>query len=365
MKKLLLAGAGHAHLMTIINIPRVARAEVAVTVVSPGDYHYYSGMGPGLLSGIYNPRQTRFDVRQMTQKHGGTFVQGVVERIDAANRRVILAGGQSLDYDLLSCNMGSIVIGLPGGAKNLIPVKPIENLYHAGQEILRRLTSSPLRVAVVGGGAAGVELAGNLLRLGASAAHPLGVTLVSRDELLTRYAPGMKRLALDSLRRRGATVLERVAVKQINETQIELDQGEPVPFDLAFNAAGIEPVKVFHRSGLPVSQDGGLRVNQYLQCVSEPEIFGGGDCISFAPRPLARVGVYAVRQGPVLCRNLLASLTGGLLESFNPQSHYLSILNMGDDRGILSWRSLILSGYLVFRLKDYIDRAFMKRFQNK
>ena len=365
MKKLLLAGAGHAHLMTIMNIPRFARAGVAVTVVSPGDYHYYSGMGPGLLSGIYRPEETRFDVRQMTQKRGGTFVQGVVERIDPINRRVILAGGQPLDYDLLSCNMGSVVIGLPDDAKNLIPVKPIENLYHAGQEIRRLLARSPLRVAVVGGGAAGVELAGNLLRLGASAAHPLEVTLVSRDELLTRYPPGMKKPALDSLRRRGATVLERVAVKQVTESHIELDPGGAVPFDLAFNAAGIEPVSVFHRSGLPVSQDGGLRVNQYLQCVSEPEIFGGGDCISFTPRPLARVGVYAVRQGPVLCRNLLASLTGGLLQGFNPQSRYLSILNMGDDRGILSWRSLILSGRLAFRLKDYIDRAFMKRFQAK
>jgi NADH dehydrogenase FAD-containing subunit len=108
-------------------------------------------------------------------------------------------------------------------------------------------------------------------------------------------------------------------------------------------------------------------VNQYLQCVSDPAVFGGGDCIHFDPRPLDRVGVYAVRQGPVLCRNLMAALGGKslLLEAFEPQSRYLSILNLGDGRGILAWRSLVLSGRFAFWLKDHIDRAFMRRFQKE
>ncbi len=109
--------------------------------------------------------------------------------------------------------------------------------------------------------------------------------------------------------------------------------------------------------------DGGLRVDAYLQCVSEPAIYGAGDCIAFAPRPLHRVGVYAVRQGPVLYRNLIASLTGGSREAFRPRSRYLSILNMGDGHGILSWGPVVLSGTLPLLLKDRIDRAFMRRFQ--
>jgi NADH dehydrogenase FAD-containing subunit len=108
-------------------------------------------------------------------------------------------------------------------------------------------------------------------------------------------------------------------------------------------------------------------VNQYLQCVSDPTIFGGGDCIHFDPRPLDRVGVYAVRQGPVLYRNLMAALGCKPLEfeAFNPQSRYLSILNLGDGRGILSWRSLVFSSRQAFWLKDYIDRAFTRRFQKE
>lgn len=367
MKKLILAGAGHAHLMTIRNLSALAREGVSATVVSTDDFHYYSGMGPGLLSGIYRPEETRFDVRKMVESRGGTFVKGTVGHIDAPDRRVILTDGRVLAYDLLSCNLGSDVIGLPGGSPHLIPVKPIENLHCAGAEIRNRLKEAPLRVTVIGGGPAGVELAGNLLRLGAAALHPLSVTLISRDDLLMRYPVRARTLALASLRQRGANVLERQTVRKVEASRIALEGGEPVTFDLAVNAAGIVPSSVFRRSGLPVSSDGGLRVNQYLQCISDPAVFGGGDCIHFDPRPLDRVGVYAVRQGPVLCSNWPAALGCKplKLEAFKPQLHYLSILNLGNGRGILTWRSLVMSGCFAFRLKDDIDRAFMRRFQKE
>lgn len=365
MKRLILAGAGHAHLVTLRNLPAFTRAGVSVTVVSPAYFHYYSGMGPGLLSGIYRPEETRFDVRKITEAHGGSFIRGAVDLIDAPSRRVILTDGRTLSYDLLSCNLGSDVIGLPGLSPHLIPVKPIDNLRRAGAEISNLVKEAPLRVAVIGGGPAGVELAGNLLRMGKTAAQPLAVTLISRDDLLARYPVRARKLALASLRQRGASVLERRTVLRVETARVMLEGGESVAFGLAFNAAGIEPSSVFRRSCLPVSQEGGLRVNQHLQCVSDPALFGGGDCIHFDHRPLDRVGVYAVRQGPVLCRNLTAALGREPLEAFEPQPRYLSILNLGDGRGILAWRSLILSGRFAFRLKDYIDRAFMRRFQKE
>jgi NADH dehydrogenase FAD-containing subunit len=224
MKKLLLAGAGHSHLVTITNIPRFTRAGVSVTVVGPGDDHYYSGMGPGLLAGMYRPEQTRFAVRRMTEGRGGVFFRDVVERIDAAERQVILSSGQVLEYDLLSCNMGSVVHGLPGDNKNLIPVKPVENLHQAAREIRTRLMLGPVRAAVVGGGAAGVELAANLVRLAATLPNHLDVTLISRDDLLLRHPSRARRVALDSLRKRGVSVLERAAVRQVRESRIDLDR---------------------------------------------------------------------------------------------------------------------------------------------
>jgi NADH dehydrogenase FAD-containing subunit len=97
--------------------------------------------------------------------------------------------------------------------------------------------------------------------------------------------------------------------------------------------------------------------------VSHPEVFGGGDCIAFQPRPLARVGVYAVRQNPILHHNLLAALEGGALEPFVPQQDYLLILNMGDGTGILNRGRLTFAGWPAFWLKHVIDDRFMRRFQ--
>ena len=133
--------------------------------------------------------------------------------------------------------------------------------------------------------------------------------------------------------------------------------------DIIFMAIGVKPSRLFEDSGLPTGRDGGMLVNQYLQCVSRPEIFGGGDCISFEPQPLAKVGVYAVRQNPILLHNLLSTLNGHELQPFVPQKSILLALNLGDGTAIVHWHAMVWGGRLGFALKDYIDRKFMRLFQ--
>jgi NADH dehydrogenase FAD-containing subunit len=132
---------------------------------------------------------------------------------------------------------------------------------------------------------------------------------------------------------------------------------------MVFVAIGIRPSPLFRNSGLPTGEDGGLLVNDCLQCVDHPELFGGGDCISLAGSPLARVGVYAVRQNRPLHRNLLAFLEGRALQRFDPGGDYLLILNLGDRRGLFRRKEIVWSGRLAFRLKEYLDRRFMRKFQ--
>jgi NADH dehydrogenase FAD-containing subunit len=114
---------------------------------------------------------------------------------------------------------------------------------------------------------------------------------------------------------------------------------------------------------LPTGSDGGLLVNAYLQSVAHPEIFGGGDCISFEPQPLDKVGVYAVRQNPVLYANLLAALEDRTMQAFQPQDTYLLIYNLGNETGIFYRGKWVLKGRLIFWLKDTIDRKFTRKFQ--
>jgi NADH dehydrogenase FAD-containing subunit len=364
-KHLVLAGGGHAHMTVMARLHEFAARGHRVTLVSPAPWHYYSGMGPGLLGGTYRPAQVRFNVRNMVEERGGRFVEDQVVRIDADRRVVILASGSALGYDVLSCNVGSRVPveKVAAAGPGIVPVKPIDGLDQARQAILGELKTRSLKLLVVGGGPAGTELAGNLRRLVQKVDGQATITLLAGHRLLSGLPERVRQLALASLRRRQVEVTEGAKAREVRDGRAVLDNETSLSYDFALLALGIEPPPLFRDSGLPTGVDGGLLVDNHLQGVEHPEIFGGGDCISFRPRPLDKVGVYAVRQNPVLLHNLLAALEGRELKVFEPQADYLLIFNLGDGRGIFRRRGWVWDGRPAFWLKDRIDRRFMHKFQ--
>ena len=366
-KHLVLIGGGHAHMMTLASLSRFTDKGHEVTVIGPSPYHYYSGMGPGMLAGMYRPEKIRFATRRVVEKQGAAFVLGKAARIDPLTKTVHLENGSTIPYDVLSCNAGSFVPhSMPGAEtfRDLFPVKPIEKLMAAQHRLLELAAGKSIHLAVIGGGPSALEIAGNAWRLlrDAGMAAP-AITVFAGKRFLGRLPEPVRKRAYHSLARRGIEVLEGAYVRELGKGTVVLDTGAEHPADFIFMALGIQPSPLFADSGLPVGPDGGLLVNEYLHCPKHPEIFGGGDCIHFAPQPLDKVGVYAVRQNPVLCHNLLASLEGDRLRRFSPGGDYLLIYNLGDGTGILRKRGLIFSGRPAFWLKDYIDRRFMRRFQ--
>jgi NADH dehydrogenase FAD-containing subunit len=165
------------------------------------------------------------------------------------------------------------------------------------------------------------------------------------------------------LRELEVDLIERGYASHVDTGRVLLEDGSHWEPDLTLLALGVRPPSLFADSGLATGDDGGLLVDEYLQSVNYPEIMGGGDCIAYRPRPLDKVGVHAVRQNPVLLHNLLAMVRGEALQAFKPQPQYMLIFNTGDNKGIL-WRGgLVLRGKWAFRLKDRVDRKFMRRFQ--
>lgn len=364
-KHLVLAGGGHAHMTVMARLHEFAERGHRVTLVSPAPWHYYSGMGPGLLGGTYRPAQVRFGIRKMVEERGGRYVEDRLVRIDAGRRVAILASGAALGYDVLSCNVGSRVPveKVAASGRGIVPVKPIDGIEEARRAILAELRTRSLKLLVVGGGPAGAEMAGNLRRLVQESGSEASITLIAGSRLLGGLPGRVRQIALASLGQREVQVIEGAKAREVRNGRAVLDNGTSLPYDFAFLALGIEPPALFRDSGLPVGTDGGLLVNDHLQTVDHPEIFGGGDCISFQRRPLDKVGVYAVRQNSVLLHNLLAALEGRELHPFKPQADYLLIFNLGDGRGIFRRRAWVWNGRPAFWLKDRIDRKFMRRFQ--
>ena len=365
-KHLVLVGGGHAHLTVLLNIANFVRRGHRVTLIGPSPYHYYSGMGPGMLSGIYRPREVRFHGKKMVEDRGGVFVEDRVVRINPGQRTLNLQSGNQIDYDVVSFNTGSEVplkslFSAP--RENIVPVKPVFNLLQARRWIIPKLKGKEMNFIVLGGGPAGLEVTANLWRLVQDSQGKARITLIAGSRLLGGLSEKVRTLALMALNHRGITVIEGKHGKEITGEEIRFADGSSHPFDLAFVAMGVQPSSIFGNSGIPTGPDGWLLVNPYLQSVAHPEMFGGGDCISFAERPLAKVGVYAVRQNPILLQNLLAALEGKEMQTFTPQRDYMLIFNMGNGRGILWKKNFVWEGRLAFLLKDYIDRKFMQKFQ--
>lgn len=364
-QRLLLLGGGHAHMVTLANLKQLRDQGHDVVVVQPAEHHYYSGMGPGMLSRIYRPEEIRFATRQVVEQQGAEFIQARAVSIDAPSREVLLDNGQTLSYDVLSCNVGSSVPAVPGQDEGVcFSVKPIASLLEAQSRVLDMVSRGRTRLGVVGGGAAALEVAGNLHRLVQDAGgHQALITVFAGRGFLTKLKEPIRKLARKNLARRGIDIVEQGYVHRLGRNELELDTGRIFDMDLTMLALGVKPSSLFRDSGLRTGPDGGLTVNRYLQHPDYPEIFGGGDCIHFQDQPLDKVGVYAVRENPVLYHNLEATLNQAELQPFEPGGDYLLIYNLGDGTGVFNKGRLTFGGKPAFWIKDWIDRRFMKRFQ--
>jgi NADH dehydrogenase FAD-containing subunit len=364
-KHLVLAGAGHAHMVTMANIRMIRGLGHQVTVIGPSDYHYYSGMGPGMLGSGYDPDDIRFAVRDTVEAQGATFLRDSVTGLDPAAREVRLKSGNTVPYDVLSCNTGSHVNVplLHGRRDSIYTVKPIERLYQARTEIEALGEKQSVTVAVIGGGPAGTEVAGNVAQLLGRVSHPGKVILFAGRGLLSRFPQAVRDKSRKILVKSKVDIRENGHLLSIQDNHLHFDSGPDEFADFIILATGVHPSSFFQEAGLSTGPDGGLLVNKYLQNPEYPEIFGGGDCIYYRDQPLDKVGVYAVRENPVLFHNLMAFLQGKPLQEFDPGGDYLLIFNLGNGLGVLRKKWFQISGKVAFRIKDWIDRKFMAEFK--
>ena len=364
-KHLVLVGGGHAHMVTLANLKAFIEKGHAVTVIGPSTHHYYSGMGPGMLGKTYSPEEIRFATRRVVEKQGGTFLLGKAVGVDPHKKTISLESGAAVSYDVASFNAGSFVprLNLDPGVRNVYAVKPIERLIHAQKKILELVSQRKITIGILGGGPSSAEVAGNLWQLtrNTGANQPL-IRIFAGKHFMARFPETVREKVALSLTTRGIEIHTNGYAQSVEDGRVVLETGEEHALDIVFLAMGVKPNPIFRRSGLPTGPDGGLLVNQFLQSPEHPDLFGGGDCIYFQPHPLDKVGVYAVRQNPVLYNNLMARLQGRALQAFEPGGDYLLIFNLGGGKGVLRKRWLTLGGRPAFIVKDYSDRRFMREF---
>jgi selenide,water dikinase len=324
----------------------------------------YSGMLPGWIAGLYAAGECRVDLLPLAAAAGARLVHDTMAGLDPTARQVLCRRHPPLRYDVLSLDIGSAPrLEVPGAVEHALPVRPIGNFLMRLEAALARLSLPEPRLAVVGGGAAGVELAFALRhRL---AMHGVGalVSVLAAGELLPRHGGCARILAGRALARRGIAAIAGAEVVRVEPGALLCADGRRIPCDLPIWATGAAPAPWLRQTGLALDPEGFLAVDAGLRSVSHPGVFAAGDTAAVLPHPREKAGVYAVRQGRPLADNLRRALRGGMPRPFTPQRRALALIGTGDGEAIASWGGLALAGRWVWRVKDRIDRRWIRRFR--
>ena len=367
--RLVLVGGGHAHLHVLADLAARPLRGAEVTLVSPSPWHHYSGMVPGFLQGVYGEGDLTIDLASLAARASARLVVAAAERIDVTGRGVE-AGGARLPFDVLSLDVGAAPAGLevPGVREHAMTVRPMRQAVSLRARVDALATPArrgPVRVTVAGAGAGGIEVALAVhRRIRETGVRPEVSLVEAASDVLPDYAPSVRRRAAGILTRRGIAVALGSPVSRVEAGGVQLAGGTRVAADLVVWLAGAAGPVVLAGAGLPLDSRGFLLVDPALRAVDGGPVWAAGDCATLTDhRETPKAGVYAVRQGPVLARNLRAALGSGRPGAYIPQRTFLSLLNTADGKALLRWHGVVSHSRFAWWLKDRIDRRFVSGYR--
>lgn len=377
LRDLVLVGGGHSHVGVLRTLAMRPEPGVRITVIGTDIDTPYSGMLPGYIAGHYSFDDVHIDLGKLCAFAGARFYHDAVIGIDRERRLVLCRHRPPVPYDVLSINVGSTpqVQQVDGALALAVPVKPIARFNQRWLALLDKarqwpVQRGPMTVAVVGGGAGGVELVlsvqyrlrQELKALGRNPEALRCVLLTSGDSILPTHNAWVRRRFERVLQQRHVQLHTRAEVVKVSPGCLHTRDGRTFDADDTLWVTQAGGPAWLRDTGLTLNEAGFVRVSDTLQTLNDPLIFAAGDIADFTDRPLEKAGVFAVRMGKPLTENLRRSLRGEPLKAYRPQRHWLALISTGDQHAVASRGPLGFAGDWVWRWKDHIDRTFMRRF---
>ena len=356
-RDLVLVGGGHSHALVLRSWGMNSLAGVRVTLINPGPTAPYTGMLPGFVAGHYTRVELDIDLVRLARFAGARLINGPATSIDRKNK-TIRVGTRDIPYDVTSIDIGitSDMPHIKGFKRHGIPAKPLGVFSQKWDAFRNESQGSPTRIAVIGGGVAGVELAMAMVHAlpGAKA------VIIDSGVVLAGVGDRARARLMDQLRQMDIDWIEQATIAELTSDGVTLTGGTNVPSQFTVGAAGARPYDWIADTGLTL-ENGYIEVDEHL-CSNDDAIYAVGDCahLSHAPRP--RAGVFAVREAPILLANLRADLSGGTRQAFHPQKYYLKLISLGGQSALAEKFDRAFSGPLLWKWKDRIDRTFMNKF---
>ena len=371
VKDLVLLGGGHSHVAVLRRFGMKPLAGVRITMICRDAQTPYSGMLPGHVAGHYGHDEMHIDLAVLSRFAGARLYRSAVTGLDLERKLVLCDNRPPVPFDVLSINTGAApdMSAVPGAAEAAVPVKPIGEFVARWNALRRRAAAhdGPLRIAVVGAGAGGIEillairhaLAGAPGGAGCDASFRL---FAASPEILPEFGRPVQRAFRRILAARGVAVHAGDPVVEAAPGRLTTAAGQTFEADEILWVTGVRAPSWPAEAGLDVDGNGFIEVADTLQSTSHPGVFAAGDVAAVVGHPRPKSGVFAVRQGRPLARNLRRALLGRPPVPFRPQSRFLSLISAGGRYAVASRGPWTFSGRLAWTWKDRIDRRFMDRY---
>ncbi len=347
-KHLVLVGAGHAHLQVLSSLAQQTPPDMQVTLVAPASRHLHAGMVPGFVAGHHALDDCAVALEPLVRKSGVRWLAGDARRLDANARTVLLDDGSQLPYDFLSVNTDGvqdreqIELAMPGAQEHALFMRPLESFGALWPRVLELAQARALRIAIMGGEAAGIELAMAIRHRMSRAA----VTLVTGGApIASSYTPSMRRRVIAALKSRNITVLVDAATR-IQAGEIHLGCGARLVCDVPVIATGAHAPAWLAHSGLALDEHGFIAVDACQRSISHADVFAADDASA------------------TLAGNLAAVMAGAQPKPQKQPGRSLSLLSCGNRHAIAGWGELCAEGPWVWFWKNWMDRSFLRPYRN-
>jgi len=376
LKDIVLVGGGHSHVGVLRRFGMRPLPGVRLTLICRDTHTPYSGMLPGYIAGHYGYDEVHIDLSRLAQFAGARFLRDEAVGVDRLASTVLCRNRPPVRYDQLSINIGSTpqMSAVTGAEEHAVTVKPINRFDRRWDLLLDRVRNhaGTTRIAVVGGGAGGVELTlsmqyrlRNELRAAGRDPEELSFHLLtSGADILQTHGTRVRHAFERVLAARGVVVHRCAEVNEVSAARLRTAAGETVDADEIVWVTHAGGAPWLRESGLALDAHGFIQVLDTLQTVTDPKVFAAGDIASMVNFPIEKAGVFAVRQGRPLAENLRRAVQGRSLKPYRPQRRWLALISTGDRYAVASRGVIGVQAAWVWRWKDWIDRRFMARFSD-
>ncbi|MEG3436889.1 NAD(P)/FAD-dependent oxidoreductase [Pannus brasiliensis CCIBt3594] len=367
-----IVGGGFGGLYTALSLsgrPAVRSGQWRITLIEPKDHFLFTPLLYELITGELQRWEIAPSYRQLLAGTKIRWENRACRAIDFPNRQVRLDDGESVRYDYLVLAAGTrnripAIEGLAEHAltfRSLEDVERLQNTLH----LLETETRAPARVAVIGGGPNGVELACKVAdRLGDRGK----VTLIERNsEILLNFSKGVRVASYRSLLARDITLYLNTALEKVTANSIVAVKGdirEILDADLVIWTAGTEARDWIAAIDRPKNDRGQLFVRPTLQLLDDPEVFAVGDIAEIygGKQRIPATAQAAYQASAIVASNLVGAIEKRSLKTYR-YLHLGDMLTLGRKRALVSSFGLNIGGRLadITRRFVYILRLPTKR----